>query len=222
MPLNIQKTLLSPNCEQKALKVEFLVLHYTSADLSYTLNLFLSSKSRVSSHLVIDLNGQVYEVVDCMKGLCFKAWHAGESYWATPEKRWEHFNNFSIGIELVNHNGNLFPYNQEQYKSLKSVITELKTHYPALRDPDRIVGHEHIAGHRGKVDPGHCFNWALFFKMNYGGLAPLREPVLTQAKRKCFFDKAEGEQKKQPQKSEYWMDLNRQMEHVSRKASRSC
>ncbi len=213
MSLNIQKTAFSPNCEQKSIKVEFLVLHYTSTSLSHTLDLFSAPQSRVSSHLVISSTGRVYEVVGCMKGMCFKAWHAGESHWTTKEKQWKNFNNFSVGVELVNKNGNLFAYRWEQYKSLKALLTTLKEHYPALRDPDRVVGHEHIAGHRGKVDPGHCFDWPLFFKMNYKGPVPLREPVLTQELRKHFFDQAR--KKTQPQKKEYWMNLNRQMEHMA-------
>ena len=212
MPFDIQKTRLSPNCDKKAIKVEFLVLHYTAAFFADTLNLFLSSVSRVSSHLIIDVTGQVYEVVDCMKGQCFRAWHAGESYLETKDKRWKNFNDFSIGIELVNLNGNLFAYSKEQYESLKEVIKKLKTHYPALRNPNRALGHEHIASHRGKVDPGYCFDWALFFKMNYGLSASLRKPNLTHKQRKLFLDEAKAN--KQVKESEYWMTLNKQMESV--------
>jgi N-acetylmuramoyl-L-alanine amidase len=40
-----------------------------------------------------------------------------------------------------------------------------------------IVGHEQIAGHRGKADPGRCFDWTRFYKSIYGDRQfPVREP----------------------------------------------
>ena len=102
-------------------------------------------------------------------------------------KFYERFNNFSIGVELINYNGNLFEYTTKQYQSLKGVLERLKAHYPALQNPNRILGHEHIAGHRGKVDPGHCFDWPLFFKMSYPDFAPpIRKAILPEKQRKMF------------------------------------
>ena len=103
----------------------------------------------------------------------------------------------------------MFNYTKAQYQSLKEVIDHLKNRYPALRSPTRVVGHEHIAGHRGKVDPGHCFNWPLFFKMNYAGqVAPLRKPVLTKKQREFFKEKAK--------KSINSMTFNQEMEKMVR------
>ena len=89
--------------------------------------------------------------------------HAGPSYWRTEDKTWEKFNNFSIGIELINYNGNMFPYSNEQYCSLALVISRLQELDPSLNNPHRILGHEHIAGFRGKADLGLCFNWCRLF-----------------------------------------------------------
>ncbi len=71
----------------------------------------------------------------------------------------EGFNDFSIGIELVNVNGNVFPYTDPQYNSLIQVLLDLRVKYPKIRTFDQIVGHEEIAGFRGKCDPGVLFDW---------------------------------------------------------------
>ena len=167
MDFHIHKQFLSVNYESIRIPVEFLILHYTASGLKQTLNIFQDSKSKVSSHFIVDTDGQIFEMVPCMENNCLKAWHAGKSVWTENEHIWENFNDFSIGVELVNKNGNLFPYTSEQYQALYFLLTQLKNCYSALKKPQRILGHEHIAGHRGKVDPGHQFDWSLFFQMNY-------------------------------------------------------
>ncbi len=213
MSLVIHRKPLSSNYDPVEINVEFLVIHYTSAGLLKTLDIFRNPDSRVSCHLVVDCDGAVYELVSCLKGKCFKAWHAGESRWQAEDREWRQFNDFSIGVELVNKNGNLFKYTNEQYYSLQSVLEQLKTHYTALKKPERILGHEHIAGYRGKVDPGHCFDWPLFFKMNYIGPAPLRKAILPDQQRKMFEGISHSFlQNTEKQTDEDWMQLNRQME----------
>ena len=210
MPLKIHKTPRLPfHSDLKKIEVAFLVLHYTAGSLKDSLRIFQAPKAKVSCHLIINVDGQVFDLLDCMDGPCLQAWHTGESHWTEKGQLYEGFNDFSIGIELVNKNGNLFNYTKAQYQSLKEVIDHLKNRYPALRSPTRVVGHEHIAGHRGKVDPGHCFNWPLFFKMNYAGqVAPLRKPVLTKKQREFFKEKAK--------KSINSMTFNQEMEKMVR------
>ncbi len=162
MPLTIRK-IPSPNFDHRVIPVEFLVLHYTAVDLQTTLDIFLNPETSVSAHLVIARDGKVYEMVNCLEGKPHRAWHAGVSYW----QEWQAFNDFSIGIELVNYNGNVFDYSEQQYASLQEVVARLKAQYPALLDPCRVLGHEHIAGHRGKTDPGVCFDWHRFYTENY-------------------------------------------------------
>ena len=199
--------------------VEFVILHYTAQSLKGSLNIFLNSK-QVSCHLLIDTDGQVYEMIPCWDGVCKKAFHAGKSFFKEPpkettretskenpkeqnskqktqsknvkevhkvidreqknhwknvketkketNKQWKNFNNFSIGIELINLNGNLFPFTDQQYQSLFKVINHLKNKYPALNSEKRILGHEQIAGFRGKKDPGVLFDWPLLFQKIYG------------------------------------------------------
>ena len=213
MSLVIHRKPLSSNYDPVEINVEFLIIHYTSASLLKTLDIFHNPDSKVSSHLILDYDGAVYELVPCLKGKCFKAWHAGDSRWQGEGKNWRGFNDFSIGVELVNRNGNLFKYTKEQYYALQSVLTQLKAYYTALKEPDRVLGHEHIAGYRGKVDPGHCFDWPLFFQMNYDAPAPLRKAALPEKQRKIFADISNNFLKSaEAQTDEDWMQLNSRME----------
>ncbi|WP_448215400.1 N-acetylmuramoyl-L-alanine amidase [Endozoicomonas sp. 2B-B] len=164
----------SPNFDDREIPVEFLVLHYTAVDLQGTLDIVSSKGCEVSAHLVIDLDGTVYELVSCLNGTAHRAWHAGVSRWQEKET----FNDFAIGIELVNFNGNVFPFTDAQYSALKDVIQHLQKHYPSLNDPQRILGHEQIAGFRGKADPGCYFDWDRFFSDSYPDQPrPVRESV---------------------------------------------
>ena len=229
MSVAIHQKLLDHNYDKELIPVEFLVLHYTSASFSKTLEIFENPKSLASAHIVVTKTGTIYELVKCLKGQCFKAWHAGESRWLeqapTAEtkveqaskspaktikpKLWKGFNNFSIGIELVNKNGNLFEYSHQQYMALKVLIKKLKSYYPALRQPERILGHEHIAHHRGKIDPGRQFNWPLFFKTNYPQhLAPIRKATLNNKQYKILLKKAQALSQKKTVTDQDWMRLS--------------
>lgn len=157
----------TPNFDARPLEVEFLVIHYTAGNLERTLELFGDPVRQVSAHLVINTDGRVYELVTCLDGTAQRAWHAGESRWFDGRRTWEAFNDFSIGIELVNLNGQLFSYPQAQYRALFEVVHHLQMRYPTLQQAERVVGHEHIAGWRGKADPGFYFNWTYFFENCY-------------------------------------------------------
>jgi N-acetylmuramoyl-L-alanine amidase len=132
----------------------------------------------VSAHLVISLEGVVHEIVPCWDGVAYRAGHAGASRWLEKDVAWENFNGFSLGIEIVNRNGNVFPFTQAQYAALAECLLHLKRLYPPLQTPERVVGHEHIAGRRGKVDPGVLFDWGRLFEAVYPGARhPPRLPV---------------------------------------------
>jgi len=150
----------------------------------------MDTSTEVPAHLVIDLDGVVYEVVPCLSGEAKRAWHAGKSRLEVligdGVRLIEGFNDCSIGIELVNLNGNIFPYTEAQYASLAALIEKLKGLYPALRRPESVVGHEQIAGFRGKADPGRCFEWGRFYAVSYPNEgAPRREAI-------CSADVAQG------------------------------
>jgi N-acetylmuramoyl-L-alanine amidase len=170
----------------EVIDISHVVIHGTGVDCTRTLEIFTAGEREVSAHLVIDRCGTVYELVPCLEGTARKAFHAGVSRLpvvkSNEEGVLEGFNGFSLGIELVNLNGNVFPYSEPQYRSLFSCIEALKARYPALRTPEAVVGHEHIAGYRGKVDPGRLFEWDRLFGVCYPGLGtPERRSRLSES-----------------------------------------
>ena len=160
MPLRIRQDIRTPNFDDRVIPLEFIVIHYTACSLERTLTLLTNPERKASAHLVIDRDGAVYELVQCLNGVPLRAWHSGPSELLDNEhKKWETFNDFSIGIELVNENGNIFPYSEEQYRSLTEIIATFQEQHPVLKTAGRVIGHEQIAGFRGKSDPGICFDW---------------------------------------------------------------
>lgn len=169
---------LSSHFDNREMDISFLILHYTACSLEETLNIFLNSSSKVSAHFIINTDGKVYNCVPINK--C--AWHAGESRFCDDDgQEWKNFNDFSIGVELINLNGNLFPYTHLQYESLFTLIKQLQNKQPKLKDPKKILGHEHIAGFRGKADPGYYFDWKKLFNNCYKNmLPPSRVPIISE------------------------------------------
>ncbi len=185
-----QRAFRSPHFDPVKIPVHFAVLHYTAQSFSESLRIFLNPGGpKLSCHLLIDREGGVFELVPCWDGERRRAWHAGQSAWTDANGRsWRGFNDFSVGIELISWNGNFCPYTDSQYKALFAALNHLKGVYPALRDPERILGHEHIAGFRGKSDPGRLFDWDRLFKEVFQAPAPLprRPPRMSAAEHKAL------------------------------------
>ncbi len=99
----------------------------------------------VSTHLFIKRDGEIVQFVPFDK----RAWHAGQSNFVGREN----CNDFSIGIELEGSDN--IVYEALQYQVLKTILDQLKSHYP-ITD---VVGHSDIAPGR-KTDPGDAFNWS--------------------------------------------------------------
>jgi AmpD protein len=108
---------------------------------------------RVSSHLLINRQGQVTQYVP----FDMKAHHAGESSFQGRER----CNDFSIGIELEGCDEE--PFTDSQYATLAEITGLLMQHYPGIQ-ADRITGHSDIAPTR-KTDPGPCFDWGRYLEM---------------------------------------------------------
>ena len=105
---------------------------------------------KVSSHLLIDRQGQITQFVPFSQ----RAWHAGVSEF---EGR-SNCNDFSIGIEMEGADN--IAYTDSQYDVLTAVTQVLLEAYPLIT-PSRIVGHMDIAPGR-KTDPGPAFDWARY------------------------------------------------------------
>ena len=104
---------------------------------------------KVSSHLLIDREGQITQFVPFDR----RAWHAGESSFRGQDN----CNDNSIGIELEGTDNSVF--NHHQYDSLKKAIKLLTSTYSEI-SIDRIVGHSDVAPNR-KTDPGQLFDWGI-------------------------------------------------------------
>ncbi len=105
---------------------------------------------RVSSHLLIQRDGQVMQFVPFDK----RAWHAGVSNFEGREA----CNDYSIGIELEGADD--IPFTDIQYQKLTEVTKAILKSYPKI-NKERITGHSDIAPGR-KTDPGPFFDWALY------------------------------------------------------------
>lgn len=211
--MQINRTIKSPNFTSVPITIEFLVLHYTACSLKEAFEIFCAPESGVSTHLIISETGEVYELVQCLDDKVMQAWHAGRSHFNDGQRRWEDFNDFSIGIELVNLNGNIFDYTPEQYRSLCEIISHFKGRYKVLENPARIIGHEQIAGWRGKIDPGWMFDWDSVYSASYSGCVyPERTPVLPGELREheiAAIDCLPVAKKETPR---FWQDFNSNLE----------
>ena len=135
-------------------RVQYIVLHYTSADLARSLQLL--TETEVSSHYLIgDSTATIYRLVDENR----RAWHAGNSQW--QGRTW--LNGTTIGIELVNQgffdtpNGRYWqPFAPAQIDALIPLLQDIvRRHNLPI---DSIIAHSDIAPQR-KVDPGPLFPW---------------------------------------------------------------
>lgn len=215
--MNINRSSLSPNFDDIELNVEFIVIHYTACSLQSTLDIFANKERKVSSHIVVAEDGAVYEVVKCWDKTVNRAWHAGKSIFNDGKKEWRDFNDFSIGIEIVNLNGNVFEYTDEQYEAVINCISHFKERFKSLQNPERIIGHEQIAKSRGKVDPGWKFNWEKIYQACYPGMTyPKREanllPALRESTDKLLSNIPESKEKE----IQFWQTLNTTMEAASK------
>lgn len=143
----------SPNFNDRpdGTQINSIIIHYTGMQTAQdALNRLCDPKSEVSAHYTIDMDGTLYNHVDPKK----RAWHAGVSQWGILSN----FNDFSIGIELVN-KGHEFGYHDfpdVQIDRLIGLMKDLFKLYPIK--PELVLGHSDIAPDR-KQDPGEFFPW---------------------------------------------------------------
>ena len=115
----------------------------------------VSSKSKVSTHYLINRDGEVVKMVNENR----VAWHAGKSKW----KHFNKLNSTSIGIELVN-KGHEFGYQSFPKAQIQKLVLLLKTLVKKYKIKNtNILGHSDIATLR-KIDPGEKFPWNYLIK----------------------------------------------------------
>ncbi len=140
--------------------IDMLILHYTDMlDPFETLQRMQDPEIEVSAHYMIDMNGDVYQLVDEEK----RAWHAGLSYW----KGITDVNSHSIGIEICNpgHSNGYVDFPEIQMASLITLCHGIieRHNIPAMN----IIGHSDIAPSR-KIDPGERLAWDILASQKIG------------------------------------------------------
>ena len=143
----------SKNYDQRKFDISFVIIHFTETKtLDEALNLLTSSDRKVSSHYLIDKNGEIFNLV----GIDKRAWHAGESMW----DNYDDINSRSIGIEIVN-SGEVIKedYTAKQINSLSDLLLGLLKDF----NIENILGHSDIAPTR-KIDPGVHFPWQKIYQ----------------------------------------------------------
>lgn len=163
----------SPNCDERPdlSDIDLLVIHGISLppkeygggfiDQLFTNTLMPDAhpyfgeihELRVSSHLLIDREGEITQYVPFIK----RAWHAGESSFNGREQ----CNDFAIGIELEGCDEEA--YCEIQYTTL-AMVTDLICQRWNKITKDRIVGHSDIAPGR-KTDPGVAFDKNYYYSL---------------------------------------------------------
>jgi len=161
----------SQGAEPRNDKISHLVLHYTAGTLPSSLDI-LQGKNRahkVGVHYVLtdEPNPRVIRMVP----ESLAAFHAGKSGWADTSS----LNQRSIGIEIINLDGNVHPYSTAQADVLFTLCSDIIRRH-GIR-PENVVGHSDIAVGR-KIDPGSLFPWPKLASLGIGAW-PLPEEVKT-------------------------------------------
>jgi len=133
-------------------RITHIVVHHTSSDLARSLSLLsgLDPSRRVSAHYLVtdESPARVVALVPEER----VAFHAGVSHW----RGLEGLNEVSVGVEIVNPDGNLHPYPETQVAAVAELLDRLVRRHAV--EPRNLVAHSDIAPGR-KVDPGALFPW---------------------------------------------------------------
>ncbi|UIP06595.1 N-acetylmuramoyl-L-alanine amidase [Erythrobacter sp. SDW2] len=147
----VHRERLSPNCNDRKLPINMVVLHYTEMKpVETALDRLCDPEAGVSAHYVISEEGEVTLLVPEDK----RAWHAGVSYWRGIRD----VNSASIGIELDHpgHGLGYRPFAEAQIDALIPLLHSIIQRYDIPRA--NVVGHSDVAPQR-KTDPGELFPW---------------------------------------------------------------
>jgi N-acetyl-anhydromuramyl-L-alanine amidase AmpD len=159
----------SLGCEPRRQPVTILVLHHTAGSLPSSLETLQGKdpKHRVGIHYVV--TDEAKPRVIRMVPESMAAFHAGKSSWG----KLEGLNQHSVGIEIINYDGNVYPYSDAQADIIFALCSEIIRRHDIK--PWNVVAHSDIAVGR-KIDPGSKFPWAKLAKLGVGA-APLPDEL---------------------------------------------
>ena len=156
-------------------KIKYIVVHCFALTVPDMVD--VCNKCEVSSHYVIDVDGNIIQLVPENK----TAWHAGRSFWYDEES----LNGASIGIEIQNFTLGQTAYPEAQIKAFVELTQDIIKRHKIL--PQNVIGHSDVAPTR-KVDPNFAFPWQAVAKKKIG-LWPTTEKVSSRLRNKTLLKK---------------------------------
>jgi len=151
----------SLGAEPRKEPVTCLILHHTAGSLPSSLDILQGKdpKHKVGVHYLVtdELKPRVIRMVP--ENLA--AYHAGKSAWG----KLTNLNQNSIGIEIINYDGNVYPYSDAQAEIIFALCAEIIRRHDIK--PWNVLAHSDIAVGR-KVDPGLKFPWAKLSSLGIG------------------------------------------------------
>ena len=167
--LRIEQGPTSLGCEPRRQPVTVLVLHHTAGSLPSSLEILQGKdpKRPVGVHYVVTDEAKPRVIRMVPENMA--AFHAGKSSWG----KLEGLNQHSIGIEIINYDGNVYPYSDAQAEIIFALCAEIIRRHDIK--PWNVVAHSDIAIGR-KVDPGSKFPWAKLAKLGIGA-SPLPDEL---------------------------------------------
>ncbi len=148
-------------------KIDFLVLHHVEANSAeHAIEQFF--EHQVSSHFLIDEQGNIFELVDENN----VAYHAGVSFW----RGFEALNQNSIGVEFINAAPFSKKFEAAQMLAGVQLCKYLVAKYQIAAG--NIVGHSDIGYVKEtgildrKQDPSHLFDWKFLAENGVGIFVP--------------------------------------------------
>ena len=160
--LRIEQGAVSQGAEPRRAPIQALILHHTAGSLAGSYDVLQGKKSdhRVGIHYLVtdEAKPRVIAMVPEAKA----AFHAGKSAW----RQFDSLNQYSIGIEIINLDGNVHPYSPAQKEIIANLCADILRRHPGIA-PTEVLAHSDIAVGR-KVDPGLLFPWAELAARNIG------------------------------------------------------
>lgn len=152
--LRIEQGADSLGSEPRKAPVQALILHHTGGNLAGSYDVLQGRKSshRVGIHYLVTDENPPRAIA--MVPETRVAYHAGKSGW----RQFESLNQNSIGIEIINLDGNLHPYPAAQKELVAKLCADILRRNPSIA-PTEVLAHSDIAVGR-KIDPGLLFPWS--------------------------------------------------------------
>lgn len=162
--------------EPRKLPVSSLILHHTAGSLPSSLEILQGKdpKHKVGIHYVV--TDEPKPRVIRMVPESMAAYHAGKSAWGKDTG----LNQGSVGIEIINYDGNVYSYSDAQVAILFALCDEIIRRHDIK--PWNVLAHSDIAVGR-KVDPGSKFPWAKLASLGIGAW-PLPNEVADNLRKK--------------------------------------